>query len=98
MRLIFWEDERGWRHRSAVRDSDPDDFAQYGVYHDPPCVDDLDWDNIKRDLHNALVDRRLFEYSDITKQQDGIPSAILSVLRRRVIELYRQRRATPRRR
>ena len=92
MRLVSWVDKDGWKHRSLVKDDDPDDCAPHGIPQDPPDVHDLDWDGIKRDLHNRLVDLGLYDYADLVKQQTGVTSATLSALRKRVVELYKQRR------
>ena len=92
MRFVVWEDEQGLRHRSVIRDDDPDELAKKCIPQDPPLIHDLDWDEIKRDLHNALVDRGLFDYNDLVHSQNGVTGAIMSVLRSRTIALYKQRR------
>jgi len=92
MRMVIWEDASGYKHRSAVRDWDSDELAMHGISQDPPTVDDLDWEAIKRDLHNSLVLRGLFDYNDLVREQNGVTGAILSALRGRVIGLYKRRR------
>lgn len=92
MRLVSWIDEDGWKHRSLVKDDDPDSYAPHGVPQDVPDINDLDWDGIKRDLHNRLVDLGLYNYDDLVKQRTGVTGAILFALRGRAIALYKQRR------
>ena len=92
MRMVIWEDDSGYKHRSAVRDFDSDELAMYGILQDPPMIEDLDWDTIKRDLHNSLVTRGLFDYNDLVRTQNGVTGAIMSALRSRLIGLYKQRR------
>jgi len=92
MRMVIWEDIYGYKRRSAVRDFDRDELAEYGISQDPPTLDDLDWDAIKRDLHNALVSRGIFDYNDVTRTQNGVTGAILSAMRGKLITLYKRRR------
>lgn len=91
MRIVQWEDERGYIRRSMVRDEDPDTFAQAGIPLDPPDLDMIDWDWIKRELHNTLVEYELYNWDDVVKNQNGanIQSALLRVLKRPMINLYR---------
>jgi len=91
MRIVQWEDERGYIRRSMVRDEDPDTFAQAGIPLDPPDLDMIDWDWIKRELHNTLVEYELYNWDDVVKNQNGanIQSALLRVLKRPLINLYR---------
>ena len=92
MRMVIWDDADGYKHRSAVRDFDSDELAMHGISQDPPTIEDLDWEAIKRDLHNSLVNRGLFDYKDLIRTQNGVTGAIMSALRGRLIELYKRRR------
>ena len=89
MRIVTWEDRHGWKHRSLVRDEDPDEMAEHGLLQDPPSLEQLDWEGIMRDLHNALVDRGLYSYRDV-QVKPGLRGAILSAIRKRLIYLYRE--------
>ena len=89
MRTVRWEDSRGKRHVSEVRDTDPDSMAPKGLMRDPPDVEFIDWEAVKRDLHNALLDQGLITYQDIVRQQVGVTSAVLGSVRKRVVALYR---------
>lgn len=93
MRMVKWTDENGYMHRSLLKDSEGDDMAPLTAPQDPPLVSLLDWDEIKRDLHNTLVIRGLFDYKDLTAQQNGVTGAILSVMKRPVLDLYKKRRS-----
>jgi len=92
MKVIRWIDDSGYGRVSIVRDEDSILEAASGLQNGPPDVTTLDWENVVKDLHNALVDRKLFSYQDVIKSKDGVTSAILSALRRKVITLYKQRR------
>lgn len=89
MRLVEWTDRRGWRHHAWIRDDDPDEAAPYGVPRDPPDVEQLEWEEIKRDLHHALLDRGLISWQDVQRQQNAVTSALRAVLLKRIIALYR---------
>jgi len=90
MKVVEWEDKDGYRHRSMLRDNDPDRLASSGIPLDPPDIDRLDWDKIKRDLHNSLVEGGLSTWQDVQNSQTGLVSSILSVLKRPLIDLYKQ--------
>lgn len=91
MRLVEWIDNNGYKHKSWVKDTDPDRAAPGGLPADPPDLDALDWDGCKRELHNALVDRNLTDWPAIQRAGDsGLTSAILAVFKKQLINLYRQ--------
>jgi len=91
MRKIVKTDRHGYRRAWLIRDDDPDETAeQYGVPLAPPDVEKLDWEEIKRDLHNALIDRGLYTWQDVQKAQNALGGIAQSVLRRRLVLLYRQ--------
>ena len=93
MRLIAWTDRDGWKRTSFIKDDQDDDMAPQGIPQSVVPINELDWDAIKRDLHNALINRSLFGYEDIIKQRDSVNGAILSAVRGRLITLYKDRRA-----
>jgi len=89
MKEVTWTDEHGYRHCSLIRDEDPDEMAPQGILQDPPVLDGLDWEGIKRDLHNGLVDAGLRSWRDV-QQKKGLRGVILTALRKRLIYLYRE--------
>lgn len=90
MRLVDWTDKYGFKHKSLVLDTDPDYKAPEGVLQDPPDIRQLDWDEIARELHNALVDRGLLTWMDVQREQTGISGAVNAVLKNRIVRLYRE--------
>jgi hypothetical protein len=72
-----------------VRDGDPDEMAPQGILQDPPNLDELDWEAIKTDLHNALLDAGLISWRDVQEKR-GMRGAILSALKRPMVYLYRE--------
>ncbi len=89
MRTVEWTDKRGWKHRSLVRDRDPDSAAPQGVPQDPPDLDLVDWDEIKRDIYNQLLERGLIDYQEVQRQQNSVTNIITSAIRKRIIALYK---------
>jgi hypothetical protein len=91
MKKVLWVDENGYKHCSEVRDNDPDSLAKSGIPCDPPNIEEIDWDAVKRDLHNLLLERGLTSWQELNRSQGHIKSAIQDVLYRRLIALYRQK-------
>lgn len=91
MRIVEWTDEKGFNHRSLVRDNDGDNMAPEGILQDPPDLSRIDWEEVQQELHNMLLSRGLVTWNDVQAAQNGVTSAIVSVLKRRVIHLYREK-------
>jgi len=89
MRLVTWTDEDGYRHQSLLRDNDPDTDALYGIPQDPPDLHALDWEGIIREMHNLLLDRGLITWRDVQASHNGVTAVIQTVLKRKMVELYR---------
>lgn len=88
MKLVDWEDEHGWKHRSLLRDDDPSRLAHEGLPQDPPSVHNIDWNAVQKALHNQLFDRGLFTRADLYRNSQDVQGAVLAALKRAVIELY----------
>lgn len=91
MRKVITTDRRGFKRAWWVVDEDPDELAEQGIPLNPPDLDLLEWEEVKKTLHNMLVDRGLFTWKDVQRAQNGVTSAILTAMKRRVISLYRNR-------
>lgn len=92
MRQVEWTDRAGYNHRSLVRDNDPDDMAEQGIPLDPPDLNQIDWEMVRRDLHNALLHNEMVKWDDIPLRPNGISNAIKTSMKRQVVNLYRDRR------
>lgn len=90
MRLVDWTDREGRKHKSLVLDTDPDYKAPEGMLQDPPDTRQVDWDAVERELHNALIERGLITWLDVQREQNGITSAVVAVLKNRIVRLYRE--------
>lgn len=90
MRLVVWEDKGGYKRRSLVRDSDADTAAPGGIPVDPPDLDALDWDAVKRGIHNQLVELGVVTWADWQEKQNMLHNIVSSPLKRELIRLFRQ--------
>ena len=89
MKRVTWPDKDGFMHVSLVRDLDEDSKAPKGIPVGPPSLEGIDWEEVKRDLNNRLVQQELLTWADVQRAQTGITSCVLAVLRHRLIALYR---------
>ena len=89
MREVIYTDKRGYKHRALIRDDDPDSTALQGMRRDPPDIRNLDWEAVKKELHNGLVDLGIFTWADYQRQQQHLTGLVLGGLRRRILDLYK---------
>jgi hypothetical protein len=89
MRKVKWIDRSGWERVSLLRDEDPDEDAPLGVPVEMPDVEQVDWETVKRELHNALVQNGLFDYNDLVINQNGLPPLIAAIIKRQLVTLYK---------
>ncbi len=91
MRLVTWNDERGWTMQSYLPDGTADDLAPTGIPHNPPDLSEMDWDEVAKEMHNALVAQGLITWQDVQRQQTTLVPVIVSSIKRRLIALYRKK-------
>lgn len=89
MRTVYYEDRAGYLRAAMIRDDDPDELAPAGIPLDPPNLEDLDWEGIKRDIHNSLVKANLFTWKDVLRQQNAISGIVARVLKRHIVNVYK---------
>ena len=92
MKTVEWEDGRGNRYKSLLRDIDSDNNADRGILIGPPPVTELDWTGIQSDLNRELFNLGLFTWQDVQDGGDKLKSAIFGAMKSRLINLYRNRR------
>jgi hypothetical protein len=88
MKKVTWTSPDGYIRSAMLRDDDPDETANMGIPCDPPDINNLDWEAVKRDLHNVLAKRNLIEMADIRYHPELLKSAAQDVLYKRLIALY----------
>ena len=89
MRLVKWTDNDGYDHLAWVKNNTSDLDAPEGLPADPPDIHAIDWDEVKKELHNQLVERQLIDWEAVCQSENGLNNVILSVLKRRLQSLYR---------
>ena len=89
MKLVTSVDKKGYKIVTKLRDEDNINNPGIGI---PISIDirELDWDNIKKELNNRLVDDGLITWDDVMKSQNGVTIAINSVIRPLIISLYKE--------
>ena len=92
MKTVEWEDGRGNRYKSLLRNIDSDNNADKGILIGPPPVTELDWEGIQTDLNRELFNLGLFTWQDVQDGGDKLKSAIFGAMKSRLINLYRNRR------
>lgn len=88
MQIVTWRDEEGYLHRSILPDGADIHLAHQGIPADPPDLGVLDFDEIRKQLHNRLVEERLFDYADL-QGNNKLTAIVRSVVQRAISDLYK---------
>lgn len=89
MKEVQWTDQDGYLHRSLLRDTDDDSKPEYGIPIGPPNIEQVDWEGIKREVNNILVQEGISTWADLTNSQTAMPF-IANALKRHIAALYRE--------
>lgn len=89
MRQVVWTDKDGFKRVSLIRDTDPEELASSGIPVGPPDLELVDWEEVKRDLNNFLVDHGLLTYRDLMRQNSGVSKAVRSCLTSKIVNLFK---------
>ena len=91
MKTVEWTDERGYDHRALVRDEDSLKVAQQGmgISLDPPPMENIDWEAVKRDLHNNLLRLGVTSWEAVRVTNQMFASALIKSLKRHVIDAFK---------
>ena len=85
MRTVLIEDPNGYLRAYLVRDQDPDEMAEQGIPLETPAIDGIEWVDVERDIHNALIRRGIFSTKQLERSQDKVLGIVSRVVRRHVI-------------
>jgi hypothetical protein len=88
MKYIEYIDTQGRKRKSLVRDQDTD--PSIGIPAEPPNLDRIDWEAVKLEIHNQLMDQGLYTWTDVQKAQTAVGGIVLSVVRSKIINLYKE--------
>ena len=91
MKTVIITDRFGYDRAYLCTDDMSDDEAEQGIPQTPPDLDLVEWEEVKKQLNNILVNRGIFTYADICNAQNAISSACKSVMKNRIVNLYRNR-------
>lgn len=86
MKLMVYTDEGGYNRRVMVKDGD--ESPEFGIPQDIPDLNGLDWDSIKRELHNELTSAGVITWQDVQKS-NNLMSIVNIIFKRRLINLYK---------
>ena len=89
MKIVNWTDTGGFRHRAIVHDNQTEHDAPNGIPLDPPDLDRMDWEGVRRELHNALLDHGILDWMDY-QQHNNIVNIITGAVKRGLVTLYRE--------
>jgi hypothetical protein len=89
MKRITFVDDDGYERAVLLPYGAPNEAVEFGVPSEPPNLDRVDWDGVKRDLHNALMAENILTWEDVQAGQNRVSAICRRVFARRVLELYR---------
>lgn len=89
MKRVEWIDRNGYKLAALVRDDDPESLAEAGIPQIPPDLGQLDWEGLKRDLHNALMEAQILTWEDLQKTNANLQGIACRALKRHLVQLYR---------
>lgn len=90
-REVSWIDGQGWRRASILPSSDTVSPPEAGIPVGPPDLNDVDWESVKRDLHNRFMDGKLYSWSDVQRNHGLFTAALMHQLRAEILRIYRVR-------
>jgi hypothetical protein len=91
MKAVVYKDKHGYLRRVLIRDDDGLDMAEYGLPAGPPDVELIDWEAVKRDINNILVQGEVFNYTDL--QSKRMLDSVAAVVKKQIARIYREKEA-----
>lgn len=92
MKTVEWTDAQGYKHRALIRDDDLPTvaYAGHGISADPPDVNRIDWETVKRDLHNLLLAHGLTTFEDVNTSAAPLGAVLIKAIKAQVIGLFKR--------
>lgn len=93
MKRLQWFDARGYLRQALVREEDTLEMAQrgQGLPADPPDVEDIDWEVVRRNLHNALAQYHLTTLEQVNHSTAPLSSVCNKALKAEILRLYQRK-------
>lgn len=88
MRTVIWTDRKGYKHRSLIKDDQPDSEAPMGIVQDPPDLHEVDWEAVIKSLHNSFVETGVTSWLELQRKQN-LQNVIFRCVKPRIIALFR---------
>ena len=88
MKSVTYTDQNGYNHNSLLRDADTD--PSIGILQSPPDLRQLNWEEIARTIHNALLERGLLTVHDVQIRNNEFNQIILAKVGKKIFALYQQ--------
>lgn len=90
MRLVRYENEDGFLRQGFIKENMPASDADKGIEYNPPDLNRIDWDAVKREINNDLIKVDLITLKDVAKVNSPLSNIILSAIRPKLIQLYKE--------
>jgi predicted nuclease with TOPRIM domain len=88
MKAVVYEDQHGYLRRVLIRDDDPDEMAKHGLPAGPPDIENIDWEMIRKETNNKLVELGVQTRYDL-QRTNGIKQ-IANIVSRHVDAMFRE--------
>lgn len=72
-----------------LRDTDPDSAAATGIQLGPPDLDELDFEEVKREINDAMVRDGVLSIKDLSRQPNAVTKAVRDSMVHRVVALLK---------
>lgn len=89
MKIVKYSDSARFLRAAYVKDTDAPSAGPRGIPAGPQ-LEDLDWDELKREINNILIGADLLTWDDVLHNQQAFSQA-LTAFKRRLIGIYRRK-------
>lgn len=89
MKTVITEDRNGFLRGHLIRNNDPIERAHEGIPVGPPDLSDIDWHEVEKQMHNALVKSKVYTYQDVQRGQGKVVGLAARIVKNHVVTLYR---------
>lgn len=89
MREVVYQDKNGYLRRVLLRDEDSDDMAAFGLPVGPPDIELMDWEALKKQVNNYLVQYKVNTRTDL--QRVSALDALAAMFKREVDRVFREK-------
>ena len=84
MKRVITTDDEGYKHSGLTIGK-----GDVVMPNDPPDLSRMDWEEIRKEIHNKLIERNLITLKDIQNPRSGLNNAVLTTIIPRLVGLYK---------